>query len=99
MARSSSKPRYPASLRRATCAPAHPSVVPPPSAKARGPYSSSTPTSRHAERRAPDEEHWLLVVCWVCAVWADVGQRRAELLAGADPELAEHLGQVPFHGS
>jgi hypothetical protein len=26
-------------------------------------------------------------------------QRRGELLAGADPELAEHLAQVPFHGA
>ena len=26
----------------------------------------------------------------------DVGKCRAELLAGADPELAEHLGQVPL---
>src|SRR5205807_2165886 len=29
----------------------------------------------------------------------DVRQRRAELLAGADPELAEHLAQVPLHGA
>src|ERR1035438_530578 len=28
---------------------------------------------------------------------ADVGQRRAELLAGADSELSEHLAQVPLH--
>ena len=27
----------------------------------------------------------------------DVGQRRAELLARADPELSEHLAQVPLH--
>ena len=28
---------------------------------------------------------------------ADVGQRGAQLLAGADPELSEDLGQVPLH--
>jgi hypothetical protein len=30
-------------------------------------------------------------------VCANVGQCRAELLAGADPELAEHLAQMPLH--
>src|SRR5450755_2515588 len=37
---------------------------------------------------------WLLEADVRCA---DVGQRRTELLAGADPELSEHLAQVPLH--
>src|ERR1700720_274214 len=53
--------------------------------------STSSPRSSPADAEA---EHWLLGAYDVCA---DVGQRRAELLAGADPELAEHLAQVPLH--
>ena len=45
-----SRPPSRASSRPGTCARARPSDAPPPSAKERGPYSSSTPTSRHSDK-------------------------------------------------
>ena len=55
-ARTCSRRRCRASSPPATCAPARPSAAPPPSAKGRWPSSSSTPTSRRADRRAPAEQ-------------------------------------------
>src|SRR5215472_18931099 len=43
---------------------------------------------------AIDGPRWLLGADDRCA---DVGQRRAELPAGADPEFSEYLAEVPFH--
>ncbi len=57
---------------------------------------SRTPCRGYRERRstANQRPQWLLEADYRCA---DVGQRRAELPAGADPELSENLAQVPLH--